>query len=86
MSYQEEFVDMMRQQGAYYNSPDLELGEMKTDMTCAVGDMTLTKEDYKVLENAKGKLKKGDTVLVLPLSDESNNPIDFVVLGKVVAP
>lgn len=86
MSYQEEFVDMMRQQGAYYNSPDLELGEMKTDMTCAVGDMILTKEDYKVLENAKGKLKKGDTVLVLPLSDESNNPIDFVVLGKVVAP
>ena len=59
---------------------------MKTDMTCAVGDMILTKEDYKVLENAKGKLKKGDTVLVLPLSDESNNPIDFVVLGKVVAP
>ncbi|MCC2864921.1 hypothetical protein LK494_03170 [Anaerovorax odorimutans] len=86
MSYQEEFVDMMRQQGAYYNSPDLELGEMKTDMTCAVGDMILTKEEYKVLENAKGKLKKGDTVLVLPLSDESNNPIDFVVLGKVVAP
>lgn len=86
MSYQEEFVDMMRQQGTYYNSPDLQLGEMKTDTVCAVGDNALAKEDYKVLESIKGKLKKGDTVLVLPLSEGGSDPVDFVLLGKVVTP
>ncbi|MCQ4637666.1 hypothetical protein NE619_13110 [Anaerovorax odorimutans] len=86
MSYQEELVHMMRRQGSYYNSPDMQIGEMKTDTICMVGDNLLSKEDYKVMEIARGKLKEGDDVLVLPITDDDNDLVDFVILGKVVKP
>lgn len=56
------------------------LAEMTSTEECDVGDLVLDKEDLLIADHLKGKLKKGDAVLVQRLNDET-----YAIIGRMVA-
>ena len=47
----ERIIKMMREQGAAYNGPSLQLGEMSSKTVCMVGDLKLEKDDYLISQH-----------------------------------
>lgn len=69
----------MREEGAANNPYTPFCAEMTDAEKCDIGDLVLDKDDLFVAEHLKGKLKKGDTVLVQRVSDER-----YVIIERVV--
>lgn len=80
MNGYEKFVKLMRQQGGTNHMPVPRLAEMTSAEECDVGDLVLDKDDFLVADHLKGKLKKGDAVLVQRLNDET-----YAIIGRMVA-
>jgi len=55
------------------------MAEMASDSTVKTGSLFLDEEDLLVNSNLKGKLEKGDTVLIQKVSEDT-----YVILAKVV--
>lgn len=90
MNGYEKLIKQMRKQGAVNNESGVRLGQMINKTDCAVGDLTLYKEDLLIAEHlvtgytaADGTiiqpLKKGDAVLVKRLSSEKYAIIERVI-------
>lgn len=79
MNAYEQFIKLMREEGAANNPYTPFRAEMTDTEKCDIGDLVLDKDDLLVAEHLKGKLKKGDTVLVQRISDET-----YVIIEKVV--
>lgn len=75
----EKLVKTIREEGARYNPYSLCLGEMTGKRTCRTGSLALDPDDLLVAEHLKGKLEKGDTVVLYHISEDS-----YVILEKVV--
>ncbi len=80
MNGYEKFVKLMRRQGGTNHMPVPRLAEMTSTEECDVGDLVLDKEDLLIADHLKGKLKKGDAVLVQRLNDET-----YAIIGRMVA-
>lgn len=78
MNGYEKIISRMRSEGMAYNPSGMELGTMLSDGSVSIGELKLDTEDYKKLGSV-GTLKKDDTVLVYPLSEEL-----YIIVGKVV--
>ena len=48
MNGYERIIKLMREQGAAYNGPSLQLGEMVSKTACVVGELKLEKDDYLI--------------------------------------
>lgn len=78
-----ELINMMREQGAKYNPPSLQLGIVMTSQPLKIksGDMQLNLNNLLLADNIKNKLITGDTVALIQTDDST-----FIVLCKVVRP
>lgn len=75
----EQIIKLMRQQGKVNDLPVPRLAEMTAPEECDVGDLILDNDDLLVADHLKGKLKRGDTVLVQRVSDETYAIIERLV-------
>lgn len=79
MNSYERMLMIMREQGKK-GSPDTpKMAEMASDSTVKTGTLLLDEEDLLVDSNLKGKLEKGDAVLIQKVSEDT-----YVILAKVV--
>lgn len=79
MNGYEQIITLMRQQGCIGNLPVPRLAEMTAETKCDIGDLVLDNDDLLVADHLKGKLKKGDTVLVQRVNDETYAIIERLV-------
>lgn len=79
MNGYERIITLMRQQGGVNNLPVPGLAEMRSPDECDIGDMVLDSDDLLVADHLKGKLEKGDTVLVQRVNDEY-----YVIIERLV--
>lgn len=79
MNAYEKMLMIMREQGKRENPDTLKMAEMASDSTVKTGSLFLDEEDLLVNSNLKGKLEKGDTVLIQKVSEDT-----YVILAKVV--
>ena len=68
MTSAEKLVEMMRNQGRYYNGKGIRVGTMVSDKNVELDGLELEPEDY--LKNADITLTEGDEVLVGQINDE----------------
>lgn len=81
MNAYEKMLKIIREQSAKSTSSSpLRLAEMQTSTSCTIGSLPLDAEDLLIAEHLKGKLKKGDAVLVQKVSSDH-----YVILAKVVS-
>jgi hypothetical protein len=78
-----ELLNLMREQGAKYNPPTIQLGRVisATPLKIIIGDLQLDKSDIYINDSIKSSLIIGDLVAVLPMEDRQK----FIVLCKVVS-
>lgn len=79
MNAYEKMLMIMREQGKRENPDTPKMAEMASDSTVKMGSLFLDEEDLLVNSNLKGKLEKGDTVLIQKVSEDT-----YVILAKVV--
>ena len=79
MNGYEQIINLMRQQGKVNNLPVPRLAEMTALGECDIGDLILDSDDLLVADHLKGELKKGDTVLVQRVNDETYAIIERLV-------
>lgn len=79
MNAYEKMLMIMREQGKRENPDTPKMAEMASDSTVKTGSLFLDEEDLLVNSNLKGKLEKGDTVLIQKVSEDT-----YVILAKVV--
>lgn len=79
MNAYEKMLMIMREQGKRENPDTPKMAEMASDSTVKTGSLFLDEEDLLVNSNLKGKLEKGDTVLIQKVSEDT-----YVILVKVV--
>lgn len=79
MNGYEQLIKLMRQQGGVNNLQVPKLAEMTAATECDIGDLILDSDDLLVADHLKGKLKKGDTVLVQRVNDETYAIIERLV-------
>lgn len=86
----EDLIRMMQQQGAANNTAEVTVGVMTGTRSCKVGDLPLSSGDLLIAEHLTKKvalqgggyiepLKKGDTVAVTRLSEDT-----FAILERLV--
>ena len=80
MNAYEKMLKLMREQGAKTVTSSFRLAEMQTSTSCTIGSLPLDAEDLLIAEHLKGKLQKGDDVLVQKISADH-----YVILAKVVS-
>ena len=80
MNGYEQIINLMRQQGGVNNLPVPRLAEMTAPAECDIGDLILDSDDLLVADHLKGELKKGDTVLVQRVNDET-----YAIIERLVA-
>ncbi|SKA99321.1 Protein of unknown function [Caloramator quimbayensis] len=78
-----ELLQVMREQGAKYNPPTIEIGQIisATPLKIKINDLQLDKSDIYINDSIKSSLIAGDLVAVLPMTDRQK----FIVLCKVVS-
>lgn len=79
MNAYEQIIDLMRKQGGVNNLPVPRRAEMTASTKCDIGDLVLDSDDLLVADHLKGELKKGDTVLVQRIDDETYAIIERLV-------
>lgn len=79
MNGYEQIIKLMRQQGEVNSLPVPRIAEMTAPGECDIGDLVLDNDDLLVADHLKGKLKKGDTVLVQRVNDETYAIIERLV-------
>lgn len=79
MNAYEKMLMIMREQGKKGNSDSLKMAQMASDSTVKTGSLILDEEDLLVDFHLKGKLEKGDAVLLQKVSEDT-----YVILAKVV--
>lgn len=75
----EKILKLMREQGQKLNPEGLRLAEMISPRECSLGSLLLDEDDLLVASHLKGKLEKGDDVLVQKVSSDR-----YVIVAKVV--
>lgn len=79
MNSYERMLMIMREQGKKGNPDTPKMAEMASDSTVKTGTLILDEEDLLVDSHLKGKLEKGDAVLIQKVSEDT-----YVILAKVV--
>ena len=79
MNGYEQIIKLMRKQGGVNNPPVPQLAEMTGAAECDIGDLILDNDDLLVADHLKDELKKGDTVLVQRVDDET-----YVIIERLV--
>lgn len=80
MNGYEKIVTMMKNAGKKSaGRPVVAIGEMLDSESCQIDELTIDADDYLIAERLQGKLKKGDTVVVLRYSEEI-----YLIMEKVV--
>jgi hypothetical protein len=71
----------MREQGAKYNPPPIQLGEVvsSTPLAIITGDLQLNSDNLMIADSLAGKLTSGDIVALVQIDDFS-----FIIFCKVV--
>lgn len=75
----EKILKLMREQGQKLNPEGIRFAQMVSGKECRLGSLPLDEDDLLVASHLKGKLNKGDDVLVLKIS-----PDKYAILEKVV--
>ena len=75
----EKILKLMREQGQKLNPEGIRFAQMVSEKECSLGSLSLDEDDLLVASHLKGKLNKGDDVLVLKIS-----PDKYAILEKVV--
>lgn len=75
----EKILKLMREQGQKLNPEAIRFAQMVSGKECSLGSLLLDEDDLLVASHLKGKLNKGDDVLVLKVS-----PDKYAILEKVV--
>lgn len=78
MNGYEKILKVMREQNQSVPTPCI--GVMISDSECQLGTLLLDFDDLLISAVLKGKLEKGDEVLLQKISDET-----YVILAKVVS-
>lgn len=78
MNGYEKMLKVMREQNQSVHTPCI--GVMTSDSECQLGTLLLDFDDLLISSALKGKLEKGDEVLLQKISDET-----YVILAKVVS-
>lgn len=73
-----EISKHMRQQGAVYNPPSIEIGQMLSQNIVKIGDLQINRNNLYVPFGLD--LHNGDTVAIMPTSDKQI----YIILNKVV--
>lgn len=76
-----EILQRMRSEGAKFNPPGIQLGEMINSTILKIGDLQVDKTnlliaDYLIIDN----LKADDVVVVIPTNDMQT----YIILARVV--
>ena len=79
MNAYEKMLMIMREQGKKGNPDTPKMAEMASDSTVKTGALLLDEEDLLVASHLKGKLEKGDDVLIQKVSEDT-----YAILAKVV--
>lgn len=75
----EKILKLMREQGQKLNPEGLRFAQMASPRECSLGSLLLDGDDLLVASHLKGKLEKGDGVLVQRVS-----PDRYAIVAKVV--
>lgn len=78
MNGYEKMLKVMREQNQ--SVPTSCIGIMTSDSECQLGNLLLDADDLLISSVLKGKLEKGDEILLQKISDET-----YVILAKVVS-
>lgn len=82
MNEYEEFINIIRKQGMYFNPPSIKIGKM-TNKTCIkVKEQNLDEDDYILSDHIYGTLNKDDEVVLVFCCDINK----YIVMAKVVKP
>lgn len=73
-------LNIMREQGGKDNPSLPEIGTMTSSNSCTIGELPLDDDDLLINSSLKGKLEKGDEVLVTQIMDQDV----YVIICKVV--
>lgn len=79
MNAYEKMLKIMREQGKKGNPNTLKMAEMASESTVKTGTLLLDEDDLLMASHLKGKLEKGDTVLIQKVSEDI-----YVIVEKVV--
>lgn len=79
MNGYEKMLKVMREQRSDTSAYAPKIATMLSEKTCTVSGLELDEEDLLVSASLKGKLEKGDEVVVFRISEEV-----YVILEKVV--
>ena len=75
-----KILALMRDEGMKNNEKGVRLATVTTSSgKVKVGELVLSPEDYLIEENLKGKLKKGDKILIKRVSEDK-----FAVFSRMV--
>ncbi len=74
-----EILKHMQDQGAKYNPPSIQLGEMINSNTCKIGDLQIDKDNLLIADDLLN-IKAGDIVAVIPTNDMQT----YIILARVV--
>lgn len=78
MNGYEKMLKVMREQNQSVHTSCI--GIMTSDSECQLGNLLLDADDLLISSVLKGKLEKGDEILLQKISDET-----YVILAKVVS-